>query len=431
MPGVVPGISRPRNQLGRHGFDMVPGMWWGWVLVAVVALVYMALSRNLDRSYVTAPMVFVALGVLVSDSGLGLIVFEIDGELAKALFKATLALLLFNEAATINLSDLRSDKGLVARLLGIAMPLVIAAGTAVALVLFDILSFWEAAIVGAILAPTDAALGAGVVSNDRVQPKIRRGLIIESGLNDGVALPLALVFTAAALAQLGIDTEGDPLTFLLEQVGLGAIAGIVLGAAAGWIIRTAVKDKSAGHDWVKLSTLATALLAYAGAEAVHGNGFIAAWVAGLVFGHMVHTTAPHFDEFGERLSKLLTVLSFFVFGAIMLGPALSQITWQMVVFGLLSLAVLRPLSVALGMIGAKLHWQTVAFLGWFGPRGLASIIIAAIVIKEAGLPGDDIIVTITTVTVALSVYLHGISAVPGSDRYADWHERQPSSDIST
>ena len=406
-------------------------MWWGWVLVAVVALVYMALSRNLDRVYVTAPMVFVALGVLVSDGGLGLIVFEIDGEMAKALFKATLALLLFNEAATIRLSELKSDKGLVTRLLGIAMPLVIAAGAAVALVLFDVLSFWEAAIVGAILAPTDAALGAGVVSNHRVQQKIRRGLIIESGLNDGVALPLALVFTAAALAELGIDTKGDPLTFLLEQVGLGVVAGVALGAAAGWIMQRAVRDQSAGADWVKLSTLATALLAYAGAEAVHGNGFIAAWVAGLLFGHMVHSIAPHFDEFGERLSKLLTVLSFFVFGAIMLGPALSSITWQMVVFGLLSLAVLRPISVVLGLIGSKLHWQTITFLGWFGPRGLASIIIAALVIKEAGLPGDDIIVTITTVTVALSVYLHGISAVPGADRYADWHDRQTSSDHST
>ena len=362
---------------------MVPKMWWGWVLVAVVALLYMALSRNLDRVYVTAPMVFVALGVLLSDSGLGLIVFEIDGEMAKALFKATLALLLFNEAATIRLSDLKSDKGLVTRLLGIAMPLVMAAGAAVALVLFDILSFWEAAIVGAILAPTDAALGAGVVSNERVQPKIRRGLIIESGLNDGVALPLALVFTAAALAQLGIDTKGDALTFLLEQVGLGVIAGVALGAAAGWIIQRAVREQSAGADWVKLSTLATALLAYAGAEAIHGNGFIAAWVGGLVFGHMVHSTAPHFDEFGERLSKLLTVLSFLVFGAIMLGPALSSITWQMVVFGLLSLAVLRPISVAVGMIGSKLRWQTITFLGWFGPRGLASIIIAALVIKEA------------------------------------------------
>ena len=129
------------------------------------------------------------------------------------------------------------------------------------------------------------------------------------------------------------------------------------------------------------------------------------------------------EEFGERVGKVLTVISFFVFGAIMLGPALSLISWQMVLYGMLSLAVLRPISVAIGMARAKLPWQSVAFLGWFGPRGIASIIIVAIVIKEAGLPGDDLIVTITTVTVALSVYLHGLTAIPGAERFADWHEQ--------
>ena len=398
-------------------------MWWGWVVVAAVAVAYSALSRRLDRSYITAPMVFVALGVLVAPGGLGLVEIELTDDLAKALFKVTLALLLFAEAATIDLTGLKSDRSIVGRLLGLAMPLLIIFGAAVALVLFGVLSFWEAAVVAAILAPTDAALGAAVVSNPRVPARIRRSLIVESGLNDGLALPLALLFTAAALAQLGIETKGDALTFMLEQIGYGVIAGVTLGAAAGWLIRRAVQKQWTVDEWTKLSTLAVALLAYAGAEAVHGNGFIAAWVAGFVFGHIVHSEAPHVEEFGERVGKVLTVISFFVFGAIMLGPALSLISWQMVLYGMLSLAVLRPISVAIGMARAKLPWQSVAFLGWFGPRGIASIIIVAIVIKEAGLPGDDLIVTITTVTVALSVYLHGLTAIPGAERFADWHEQ--------
>ena len=196
-------------------------------------------------------------------------------------------------------------------------------------------------------------------------------------------------------------------------------------------MRRAYRNQWAGNEWTKLSTLAVALLAYASAEAVHGNGFIAAWVAGLVFGNLVNTEAPHIEEFGERLGKVLTVVSFFVFGATMLAPGISLVTWEMVIFGVLSLALLRPLAVALGMIGARLPWQSVAFLGWFGPRGIASIIIVAIIIKEAGLPGDDIIVTITTVVVAMSVYLHGLTAVPGAERYADWQERQPASPLES
>ncbi len=406
-------------------------MWWGWAIVAAVAIGYSALSQRLNRGYITAPMVFVALGTLVAQDGLGLVEVDLGGDLTKALFKVTLAILLFVEAATIDLPGLRRDRGLVARLLGIAMPLLIIAGTAAALVLFGVLTFWEAAVVSAILAPTDAAVGSAVVSNPRVPARIRGSLIVESGLNDGLALPLALMFTAAALAQLGVETKGDALTFMVQQVGFGAIAGVAVGVAAGWLIRRAYRNQWAGNEWTKLSTLAVALLAYASAEAVHGNGFIAAWVAGLVFGNLVNTEAPHVEEFGERLGKVLTVVSFFVFGATMLAPGISLVTWEMVIFGVLSLALLRPLAVALGMIGARLPWQSVAFLGWFGPRGIASIIIVAIVIKEAGLPGDDIIVTITTVVVAMSVYLHGLTAVPGAEMYADWQERQPASTLES
>jgi NhaP-type Na+/H+ or K+/H+ antiporter len=131
------------------------------------------------------------------------------------------------------------------------------------------------------------------------------------------------------------------------------------------------------------------------------------------------------------MSQLLTIVSFFVFGAILLGPALSNVTWQMVTYGLVSLALVRPLAVAVGTIGARLEWQTIAFLGWFGPRGIASVILAAIVVREAGLPDDNVIVLIMTITVALSVYLHGLSAVPGANHYADWSERQPSENDRT
>ncbi len=405
-------------------------MWWGWAVVALVAIGYVALSQRLDRVWITAPMVFVTLGLVAADDGFGLVTVELDGELVDALFKATLALLLFVEAASIQPSELRSETGLVARLLAISMPLAIAIGAAAALVFFDVLSFWEAAVVGAILVPTDAALSQAVVSNERVPAGIRRTLVAESGLNDGLAVPFALAFTAAALAQFGIETKTDALTFALEQIGFGILAGLMLGAAGGWLVRKAVEADWAASEWVKFSPIAVVLLVFAGAEVIHGNEFIAAWVGGITFGYVVRPAVSHVEEFSHRLSQVLTVISFFVFGAILLGPALSRLTWQMVVYGLVSLALVRPIAVALGMIGARLPWQTSAFLGWFGPRGIASVILATIVIKEAGLPGDDIIVLIMTVTVALSVYLHGLSAVPGANRYADWYESEAAADTT-
>lgn len=405
-------------------------MWWGWAVVALVAIGYVALSQRLDRVWITAPMVFVTLGLVAANDGLGLVTVELDGELVDVLFKATLALLLFVEAASIRPRELRSEAGLVARLLAISMPLAIAIGAAAALVFFDVLSFWEAAVVGAILVPTDAALSQAVVSNERVPAGIRRTLVAESGLNDGLAVPFALAFTAAALAQFGIETKTDALTFALEQIGFGILAGLMLGAAGGWLVRKGVEADWAASEWVKFSPIAAVLLVFAGAEVIHGNEFIAAWVGGITFGYVVRPAVSHVEEFSHRLSQVLTVISFFVFGAILLGPALSLLTWQMVVYGLVSLALVRPIAVALGVLGARLPWQTTAFFGWFGPRGIASVILATIVIKEAGLPGDDVIVLIMTITVALSVYLHGLSAVPGANRYADWYESEAATDTT-
>ncbi len=404
-------------------------MWWGWAVVAATVLAYAAFSHRLDKAYVTAPMIFVTLGAVVADDGFGLVKIELDGALAQALFKTTLALLLFVEAASIDPKVIKREAGLISRLLGPGMLLAIAGGAAFALAFFDVVNIWEAAIIGAILAPTDAALGLAVVSNKRVPGRMRRGLVVESGLNDGLALPLALAFTAAALADLGVKSQGDAWTFMLEQIGFGVAGGVILGLAAGALLRLAVARDWARAQWLRISPLAATLLAYAGAEAIDGNGFISAWVAGLVYGYALHSSASHVEAFGERLGAALTAVSFFVFGAALLAPSLSDLTWEMVAYGLISLAVVRPAAVAVAMLGSRMRWQTRAFLGWFGPRGIASIIIASIVVKDAGLADDSRIVLITSVTVGLSVYLHGLTAVPGARWYARWSEREPPSPV--
>ena len=395
-------------------------MWWGWVIAAAVILVYAAYSKKLSVSVITGPMVFVALGLLLSQHGLGLVEIELDGHLTKGLFKATLALLLFIEASRLDANTLRRDVSWIVRLLFVVMPLVIALGAGAAALGFEI-SVWEALILGVILAPTDASLGGPVVNNKAVPAKVRRTLVVESGLNDGLALPLALIFTGAALWELGIEVQGDPWVFVLEQIGFGVLGGVVLGAAAGWLVATAATAERIGGKWLHIAPLAAALLAYAGAEALGGNGFVAVWLGGLMYGFVSRRYVPddhEFAEFSEDLSEVLIGISFFVFGATILGPAIEPATWQIVVYGLVSLILVRPIATFLGFVGARMDWRTGAFIGWFGPRGVASIIIVAIVVKEAGLPKDDFLITVTAVAVALSVFLHGLTAAPGGNWYA-------------
>jgi len=403
-------------------------MWWGWALVAGVALVYAASSKRLSTSIITGPMVFVALGFLVSDHGLDLVRIELDSDLVKSLFKITLALLLFVEASRMNLKALRGDAGWVGRLLLFVMPLVMILGATSALLLFDGISIWEAAVLGVILAPTDSALGMPVVLNKKVPHRVRRSLVAESGLNDGLALPFAIIFTGAALADLGFEVRGDAVEFIVKQVGIGVLGGAVLGVAAGWLIARAIDVSFISSTWLHLSALAAGLLGYAGTEALEGNGFVAVWVAGLLYGYMLRRVVGDdhvYSEFAEHLTEALIPASFFVFGATMLGVALDVVTIEIVLFGLLSLIIIRPLATAIGFIGAKAEWPTVLFLGWFGPRGIASLIIAAIVIKEAGLASDDAIVSITSIAVVLSVYLHGLSAASGASGYARWATSHP------
>ena len=405
-------------------------MWWGWAAVAGVVLLYAAYSRRMSNSVVTGPMVFVFLGWLVSDSGLDLVKVEIDGDLTKALFKMTLALLLFIEASRTDVRALRADAGWVMRLLFVTMPIVILFGAVAAWLLFDGISVWEAAVLGVILAPTDSALGLPVVSNMAVPGRVRRTLVAESGLNDGLALPLALIFTAAALADLGIEVESGPVEFILKQVGVGVVGGVVFGAAAGWLVAQALGGLNISSKWLNLAPIAAALLAYAGTEALEGNGFVAVWVAGLLYGWVLRGVTEDEHEyagFTEDLNGILVLASFFVFGATMLGHALDVVSVEMVVFGLLSLIVIRPLATVVGFVGDKSSLISKLFIGWFGPRGIASIIIVAIVVKEAGLAKDDVLVAITSIAVALSVYLHGVTAAPGASWFGRWATEETNS----
>jgi NhaP-type Na+/H+ or K+/H+ antiporter len=255
--------------------------------------------------------------------------------------------------------------------------------------------------------------------------RIRQSLNVEAGLNDGICVPLFLIALALAQAEEGVIGHGHALRLVFEKIGYGVVGGVVAGAAVAWVVVYAGGRRLVDAAWLQLVPLAGAALAFGLAEAIGGSGFMAAFVGGGVFGGLRRGRGGEVSYLIEEAGALLTAVTFVVFGAVLLGPALGDLTWQAAVYAVLSLTVVRMLPVGIAMLGTGARRPTVAFLGWFGPRGAASIVFALLVVEEGGLPNDGLILTAAFVTVGLSVFAHGISAAPLAARYADWLETHP------
>jgi NhaP-type Na+/H+ or K+/H+ antiporter len=393
------------------------------LFVALSILAYALVQRRLKTTIVTGPMVFVVLGVLASSDVLGIIeVSSSDAivSIVDVLFQGTLALVLFTDAAALNLKAWRKDADLPSRLLGIGLPLTIAFGAVTAALLFANLNFWEAAMIGAMIAPTDAALGAVVISNPRVPERIRQALDIESGLNDGVSLPFLLVFMA-----LASESEGTGvLETFVGEIGIAVVVGIVVGGGSAWFLVRAAKVGWIGSAWSNLAVIAIAIIAFVVANPNGGSGFIATFVAGLVFGAMTRGKIKPADVLAADIGLALVQVSFLMFGALVLLPALGNITWQVVVMVVLALTVARIVPVAIAMIGTGLKLPSILYMGWFGPRGLATVVYGALVVTGSQLQGMPTITTVAMVTVGVSVFAHGMTAYAGSQQYADWYAAQ-------
>ncbi|WP_406280391.1 cation:proton antiporter [Embleya sp. NBC_00896] len=404
---------------------------WAVVIAGGVVVGYGALSRRLSTTVISGPLVFMAAGLAIGPLGLGLLDRADDPELVSLLLEGALALLLFADAAAIRRRDLRTEGFLPLRLLTLGLPASVALGWLLAWPLLPGLGLWELALIAIILAPTDSALGQQAFSNKRVPPLVRGGLGVESGVNDGLALPFFVL--ALAAAGEGHDHPGVVETFLRALLLSGAV-----GLAAGWagasVLRWSVDRGWSTTDWRQFLTIAVPVVTYVLCVAVDGSGFIGAWVAGLAFGvgsrrprparagRVNGTDATQSTRFTELLGLLLASLSFLVFGAVILGPVLERLSWRTVVYALISLTVVRMLPVALSLIGTGLRPASVAYIGWFGPRGLASVVFGLLAFGEH-LPGTALLTEVVAVTVGLSVVLHGASAPFLGNRYGDWFTR--------
>jgi sodium/hydrogen antiporter len=396
----------------------------GLGLIACVVFAFALVSRRLDGTIVTAPMVFVAAGLVAGWAGaldLGAATHAQGGatEASRAavfvVAELALVLLLFTDAAQLDPRRLRENP-LPLRLLGIGLPLSIGLGTVVALLVLTDLEVWECAIVAAVLAPTDAALGQAVVSSPVLPMRIREGLNVESGLNDGGSVPFLMLFIALAASHEGL--EDGWLQFALEQIGYGTLIGAAVGAAGGVALRRAAERGWTVPVFEQLALASLAVIAWLLADQAGGNGFIAAFVGGAAAGMAAGALRDRVLEFTEDEGQLLNLVLFFIFG-VFAADALGDATWEMVAYAVLSLTVIRMLPVAIAVVGLGLSASTIAFLGWFGPRGLASIILALVVVEEEpGLAGIDQIFLVMTVTVLLSIFGHGVTAAPLTRRYA-------------
>ena len=398
-------------------------MEWSLAIVALVLLGVAAISRLLSGTPVTPAMVFVAIGLLVGPEVLDVIDIKSSSATVQTLAEATLALVLFCDASRIDLGQLRHAVGVPVRLLGIGLPLTIALGAVAAAVIFDQLTAAEAVILAVVLAPTDAALGQAVVTDPRIPARIRQGLNVESGLNDGICVPLVFAAVAAADVQSAISGGRSPGTLLLEEIGYGVVGGVAGGLVTAAIVIYAGRHKLIGGAWRPVIPAAGALLAYGTATALDGSGFIAAFVAGMTFRLVLGRDPDRINDLSEEVGNVLNGLTFLLFGAILLGPTLGNLSWELVLYAVLSLTLVRMLPVAISMLGTKAGAPTLAFMGWFGPRGLASIVFAVIVVGESNLPHENLIVLAIYLTVGLSVLAHGLTAAPLARRYADWYQQ--------
>ncbi|MFB6440350.1 cation:proton antiporter [Streptomyces sp. NPDC056411] len=383
-------------------------------LVLLLLFVWCLCSRRMERHAITAPVAFVLTGLLLAE-GTGALDLAVPHETVKAIAEVTLVWVLFTDAARLSFRAVRPELGLFVRLLGIGLPLCVALGALLAAVLLPGVAGWGALFVGAALAPTDSALGATMMVNPDVPARIRRVINVESGLNDGIVTPLvvlALAGVSTAEGTAGAEAPGHAVVQLL----IGTAYGVALGLAAGWLLRTTLRSGWAAEDFAGAGVLALALLCYTSALAFGGNGFVAAFVTGLAFG-TVHGAPPRVLLYVEQSGALFSVLVWLVFGSLLLPDVLAHLSWQAVVYAVLSLTVVRMLPVALCLVGSGLDARTVLFVGWFGPRGLASVIFGLLAVEELDPSGRRALVPVVGCTVLLSVLAHGLTATPLARRY--------------
>ena len=378
---------------------------------------YSLVSERLEKTFVTAPIVFTVAGMFMFPALPLIQRFDVNSGILSWLAEIGLVLLLFTDASRTSLTVLGSIGTLAIRLLSAGMLLTILFGAVAARLVFPHLSNWEAGILATVLAPTDAGLGQIVVNSPRVPTRIRQALNFEAGLNDGLCVPFLMFFIALAAAK--IEGGAASLTqFIVEQLGYGLIVGALIGLVGGWLLGLAERRGWIAESFQQIGVVALPLLCLVVSHIVGASMFIAAFVAGMAVQIGFKEAGKHSVEFAEEWGQLFNLSVFFIFGLIGIA-AWPQFRLAFALYAVLSLTLVRMLPVAVALIGTRLSMASVIFMGWFGPRGLASIVLGLVYLEqEVHLPGEETIRLALIATVLLSIFAHGFSATHGIGLYA-------------
>jgi NhaP-type Na+/H+ or K+/H+ antiporter len=393
------------------------------ILLFILAcfLAYSLLTNAISKTVLTLPIIFMVAGYLISRPLEMLAEPEALDEGKRLIAEVTLVLVLFSDASHVRFQRLRQNFTIPFRMLVVGLPLTVLLGMLVTYTIHPAGGLAMALLTAAVLTPTDAALGQTVVSSPDVPERLRQTINVESGLNDGLVLPFVLLGAILASAGMGNAHTDGLATLILLQVVLGPLVGIAAGWGFAKLMDTAQNRDLMAEAAGGVAFISVAFFAFIGAEFIGGNGFIAAFVGGMVFGNTYKHEIHFIGEFMEGVGQVLTMLAFLVFGALLLPDGLAHMNWRAVVLALMFLTVVRMLPIWVSLLGTGLRMREKLFLGWFGPRGLASILFTLIMMDEFDFPGEDELLACVSMTVFLSIILHGVSAAPLSK----WIGRMP------
>lgn len=386
-------------------------MYQNVATLAAIVLIYSVVAGRVARSWLSGPMLFTGAGIILGPLGFDVLRLDMTATDLRAVAEAALAMVLFTDAARADLRVIRRNLGLPERLLLIGLPLTIILGFLAAMALFPALDLLIAALLATLLAPTDAALGAPVVTNEAVHAETREALNLESGLNDGICVPVVIILLELVIGtEIESSTIGHVVEVIVDEIGIGLLTGVVLAATAVSILRVAACFNWTSAHWLHIPVVALAGLCFASAQALGGSGFIACFIGGLLFGYL-HDRPKELLSGAASTGEVLAMLTWVVFGGPVLGRLLDRMTWQMLIYALLSLTLIRMVPVFLSLLGTGMSAGTKLFIGWFGPRELASIVFA-IIVFDADVPGKGTLAATAACTVLLSIVAHGVTANP-------------------
>ncbi len=385
-------------------------MYEDLTLLTIFILVYSSVAGFIERSWISGPIVFTCFGLFIGPEGFNLLSWNTDRETMRNLAEVTLAVVLFTDAAGADMRVLKKTSMLPVRLLFIGLPLTILLGFALGVMIFDGVSLLIIALLATMLAPTDAALGQAVVTNQSVPDEVRQTLNAESGLNDGICIPVLLLFLAMALGHVSDgDTGALAVKLLIEEIGIGLAVGLSITFISVQLLKFSWQRKWLTPTWIQIPVVALALTCFSLAQYLGGSGFIAAFSGGLLFGILEKSMRDKFLRAAEGTGDTLALITWVIFGAAVAGSVLQSISWQVLFYAILSLTVIRMLPVFLALSGSGISTEGKLFIGWFGPRGLASIVFAVIVLSS-NLPVDNVLTRTVACTIILSIILHGVTA---------------------